>query len=299
MDKLRNMRLFCRVVELGSFVKVASDQNVSPTIVGRHIGDLEKSLGARLVNRTTRTMEITDAGKTYYDGCKRLLGQLEALEQSVSDDASALPSGHIRIAAPEGLGAPLLLDAVETFQDLYPDVTVELLLENRPSDIVRETIDIAVRLVTVLEDSSLIVRKLASTRLALLGAPAYIDRNGLPNRISDLKRHDCLHFSTARYGGSWPYLSNGKIKKFSTDWKFVTNQTQTFLDALVRGAGLGLAPMIIARPRIQSGDLKVIDLEEALPEVGVYLALPYRDLTPKRVSLFADHLARRVKLLDR
>lgn len=295
MDKLRNMRLFCRVAELGSFVKVASDQNVSPAIIGRHIGNLEKSLGVRLVNRTTRKMEITEAGRQYYDGCKRLISQLEALDQSISDDLSAVPSGNIRVAAPEGLGTPFLLDAIETFQDQYPDISIDLLLENRPSDVVGGNIDLAIRLVTVLEDSSLIVRKLSATSLALLGAPDYIQRNGRPNCIADLRNHDCLHFSTVRYGGNWPYVANGKIMKFSTDWKLVTNQTQTFLDALVRGMGLGLVPMIMAHQRILTGELTVIDLKETLPEVGVYLVQPYRDLVPRRVSLFADHLARHVK----
>ncbi len=289
------MRLFCRVVELGSFVRAAKDQNVSPTIVGRHIDNLEKSLAVRLLNRTTRTMEITEAGRRYYEGCKRLIDQIEALEHSVADDPSTLPSGIIKVAAPEGLGTPLLLDAIESFQHIHPNISVDLLLDNNPTDIVGETVDIAIRLATVLEDSSLIVRKLTETRLRLLSSPRYLERHGSPRNIGDLRHHDCLNFSTERYGGNWPYLSNGKIRKFNTDWKFVTNHTQTYLDAISRGIGLGLSPMIVARSLVQSGEIEVVELDEELPDVGVFLVLPYRDLIPKRVSLFADHLAQVVK----
>lgn len=288
------MRLFCRVVELGSFVKVASDQNVSATIIGRHIDNLEKSLGVRLVNRTTRTMEITEAGKRYYEGSKRLIGQMEALEQSVSDDPSTLPSGIIKVAAPEGMGSPLLLDVIETFQNLYPEISVDLLLENTPTDIVSENVDIAVRLATVLEDSSLIVRKFGTTKLCLLGSPEYLGHKGRPKSIADLRGHDCLHFSTVRYGSNWPYISNGKIKKFNADWKFVTNHTRTFLDAIVRGLGLGLVPGILARPFVLSGEVVHIELVEEFPEIGIFSVLPYRDLVPKRVSLFVDHLAQSI-----
>lgn len=290
MDKLRNMRLFCRVVELGSFVKVASDQNVSATIIGRHISNLEKSLGVRLVNRTTRTMEITEAGKRYYEGCKHLIGQMDALEQSVSDDSSTPPSGIIKVAAPDGMGSPFLLDAIETFQDLYPAVSVDLLLENTPTDVVSENVDIAVRLTTVLEDSSLIVRKLGATKLCLFGSPLYLESVGHPRNVVDLRDHQCLVFSTVRYGSNWPYISNGKIKKFEADWKFVTNHTQTYLDAIVRGFGLGLMPGILARQFVVSGDIELIELDEDFPEVGIYSILPYRDLVPQRVSLFLGHL---------
>lgn len=285
------MRLFCRVVELGSFVKVASDQNVSPTIIGRHISNLEKSLAVRLVNRTTRAMEITEAGKRYYEGCKRLIGQMEALEQTVSDDPAIPPSGIIKVAAPEGMGSPLMLDAMETFQDLYPDISFDLLLENTPTDVVSENVDVAVRLATVLEDSSLIVRKLGATNLCLLGSPKYLERSGRPERMADLSNHDCLHFSTVRYGSNWPYISNGRIKKFNADWKLVTNHTQTFLDAIVRGFGLGLVPGLLARPFVLSGSVEHIELAESFPDVGIFAVLPFRDLVPKRVALFVDHLS--------
>ncbi len=288
------MRLFCRVVELGSFVKVASDQNVSPTIIGRHINNLEKSLAVRLVNRTTRTMEITEAGKRYYEGCKRLIGQMEALEQTISDDPALPPSGIIKVAAPEGMGSPLMLDAIETFQDLYPDISIDLLLENTPTDVVSENVDVAVRLATVLEDSSLIVRKLGATNLCLLGSPQYLERSGRPACMADLSNHDCLHFSTVRYGSNWPYISNGKIKKFNADWKFVTNHTQTFLDAIVRGFGLGLVPGLLARPFVLSGSVETIELTESFPEVGIFAVLPFRDLVPKRVALFVDHLSQSI-----
>lgn len=287
--------MYCRVVELGSFARTAQDQNVSPAIVGRHIDNLEKSLGVRLINRTTRTMEVTSAGKRYYEGCKRLIAQVESLEQSVVEDPTILPSGIIKVAAPEGLGTPLLLNTIETFQDLYPDISVDLLLENTPTDIVGENVDIAVRLATVLEDSSLIVRKVCDTRLPLLASPRYIEHKGMPKSINDLRNHDCLHFSTARYGGNWPYLAGGKIRKFNADWKFVTNHTATFLNAIVHGVGIGLSPMIMARPFVQSGELQIVEIEEDFPDVSVFLVLPYRDLVPKRVSLFADHLTHQIK----
>ena len=120
MNKLKKMAVFARVVELGSFAAAAADLNVTPAIIGRHVADLESLLDVRLINRTTRSMEVTEAGLRYYQGSKSMLEQIAALEQEVSDPQGALLSGVIRIAAPEGIGAPLLLDAVESFPGQPP-----------------------------------------------------------------------------------------------------------------------------------------------------------------------------------
>ncbi|KIC09078.1 LysR family transcriptional regulator [Leisingera sp. ANG-M1] len=294
MDKLRKMAVFARVVELGSFAAAAADQNVTPAIVGRHVADLEAMLDQRLINRTTRSMEITEAGQRYYHGCKAMLVQLDALEQEVSDQHGSRPAGIIRLAAPEGLGS-LLLDAAESFQAQYPEVLFDLIFDNAQTDFVSANVDIAVRLAISLEDSSLIVSKLSNTRLGLFAAPSYLEKNGTPAGVSDLGSHACLAFGGSRFGDSWPLVSQTGVQKLRQPWRLVMNQTHIYRDALVRGMGIGLLPEIMAADLVEAGLLSPVALDARFPDVGVFAVYPNRAFQPRRVSLFLQHLRLKMK----
>ncbi|MGH0000497.1 LysR family transcriptional regulator [Pseudovibrio ascidiaceicola] len=293
MDKLRKMALYCRVVELGSFVAAAQAQNVSPAIVGRHVSDLEAMLKVRLINRTTRSMEVTEAGHRYYQGCKISLAQLAALEQDMMSKEGEALSGIIRLAAPEGLGSPHLLGAIEGFQALYPNILFDLVLDNGQTDFISENVDLSIRLAISMQDSSLIVRKLSGTRLCLYAAPAYLAEHGTPKCQEDLNQHACLAFGASRFGDSWPIVTDKGLTKLRQPWRLVVNQTQTYRKALTNGMGIGLLPAVMAEEQVKAGSLTPLSLDDTLPDVGIYAVYPNRDFQPERVSLFLEHLAKR------
>ncbi|AEV37812.1 transcriptional regulator, LysR family protein [Pseudovibrio sp. FO-BEG1] len=293
MDKLRKMALYCRVVELGSFVAAAQDQNVSPAIVGRHVSDLEAMLKVRLINRTTRSMEVTEVGHRYYQGCKISLAQLAALEQDMTNEEGEALSGIIRLAAPEGLGAPHLLSAIESFQGFYPNILFDLVLDNGQTDFISENVDLSIRLAISMQDSSLIVRKLTDTRLCFYAAPSYLAKHGTPKKLEDLDQHACLAFGASRFGDSWPIVTDMGLSKYRLPWRVVVNQTQFYRKALMKGMGIGLLPEIMVAEQAEDGSLTPLSLDVTLPEVGIYAVYPNREFQPKRVSLFLKHLAER------
>lgn len=290
------MAIFARVVELGSFAAAAADQNVTPAIVGRHVADLEALLGARLINRTTRSMEVTDAGQRYYHGCKTLLEQVDALEDTIAGETTAQLSGVIRVAAPEGIGTPILLNAVTRFQAQHPAVLFDLIFDNDQTDFISSGVDLAIRLAITLTDSSLIVRKLTQTRLALFAAPSYLAVHGTPRTVADLDHHSCLAFGGSRFGDSWPLKTDKGLQKLRQPWKLVVNQTQIYRDALVQGMGIGLLPDIMARDFVVSGQLQQIHLSGEFPDVGVFAVYPDKTFQPRRVRLFLDHLLQQIRM---
>lgn len=296
MDKLNKMAVFARVVELGSFAAAAADMNVSPAIVGRHVADLESMLNQRLLNRSTRSMVITEAGRRYYDGCKSMLDQMTALEQDVAGKHGQQPSGVIRLVAPEGIGSPFLLAAIESFQNKYPDVFFDLILDNERTDFVAANVDLAIRFANEIEDRSLIVSKLDDTRLALFAAPSYLKARGTPKTAADLADHACLFFGTSRLGNAWPILSGQGMNKIRLSWTLICNQTHVYLDALSRGLGIGLVPEVMARELVRSERLLPIPIQELLPEIGVYALYQDKTFLPRRVSLFIEHLREQVRV---
>ena len=134
MNKFEDMKLFCQVVERGSFASTANVLNVTPAIVGRRISALEQSLGFKLLNRTTRRMKVTSAGLSYYEGCKRIIEDVLELEESIFTQNTHRPCGQIRLSAPDGLGDALLIDIIQKFQDLYPEIRFDLQLDNQRVD---------------------------------------------------------------------------------------------------------------------------------------------------------------------
>lgn len=290
MDKLKKMTIFVRVVEAGSFAAAAKTLDVSPAIVGRHISDLEALLGQRLVNRTTRSMEITTVGWRYFEGCKDTLAQVEAVEQSVRDPQEADLHGLIRLSAPEGLGSPFLLDVIDGFQREHPQVAFDLLLDNQAADFVSSGVDVAIRFATSLEDSSLIVQKLGETPLRWFAAPQYLAERGTPKNLEALDQHACLAFATARYGHSWPIITDKGIKKIKLPWRLILNNTQTYREALVRGMGIGVLPELLAAPLLESGELQAVALHAILPDIGIYALYPSREFQALRVRQFLAHI---------
>jgi len=258
------------------------------------VADLEAMLDQRLIKRTTRSMEVTEAGQRYYLGCKAMLEHVSALEQEVRDPEGDRLSGVIRLAAPDGM-SPILLDAIHSFQAKHPDVLFDLLLQNQQTDLISSNIDLSVRLAVSLEDSSQIVKKLSQTRLALFAAPAYLQKNGTPHTIEDLKAHHCIAFGGSRFGDSWPVITDKGLEKLHLPWRMVVNQTLTFRRALVQGMGIGLVPEIMVSDLVGSRKLQLVRPGAEFPEIGIYLIWQNKDFRSHRLEKFTKHLSDALK----
>mgnify|MGYP002040605856 FL=1 len=198
MDTFNYMRAFRRIVELGSLAKAAEDLDVSSAGLSKQLRALEAHLGAVLIQRTTRKMSLTDTGAAYYAECCRLLDELDALEKSVKQQSRRV-SGRLRVNAPVSFALSVLSPLLARFLHQYPELRLDLAMEDRLVDAVGQGFDVSIRLRAQLDDSSLIARRLASLTQMLCAAPSYLDRRGRPDSVQALRGHDLLSYTPVSY----------------------------------------------------------------------------------------------------
>lgn len=284
------MQLFCEVVERGNFANAAKSIGVTPAIVGRRIAALENSLGFVLLNRTTRKMLLTPSGRAYYEGSKKIIENLEELEDALGSEHQKMPGGVIRLSAPDGLGTPFLVDAIEEFQKQYPNVRFDLLLQNNQVDLIQESIDLAFRLSFDLQDSSYVANKFGETTFNMYAAQSYIESNGEPNHYTELKNFKCLHMGASRYGDFWNLIVDGNTITYRQPWSLVLSNTEAYLASIVKGMGIGVLPELFARDEYDKGNIVKIKGIAEFPTIGIYGIYPTRKHMPHRLRLFIDFL---------
>ena len=284
------MQLFCEVVERGNFANAAKSIGVTPAIVGRRIAALENSLGFVLLNRTTRKMLLTPSGKAYYEGSKKIIENLEELEDALGSEHQKTPGGVIRVSAPDGLGTPFLVDAIKEFQNQYPNVRFDLLLQNNQVDLIEESIDLAFRLSFDLQDSSYVANKFGETTFNMYAAHSYIENDGRPKHYTQLKNFKCLHMGASRYGDYWNLIVDGNNITYRQPWSLVLSNTEAYLASIVRGMGIGVLPELFARDELSKGSIVKIEGIAEFPTIGIYGIYPTRKHLPHRLRLFIDFL---------
>lgn len=301
MDTFNVMRTFRRIVELGGLAKAAEDLGISAAGLSKQLRTLEAHLGTVLIQRTTRSMSLTDTGRSYYAECCRLLDELEALERSVKQQSQEV-SGTLRVNAPLSFALSVLSPLITEFLRTYPDLKLELVMEDRLVDAVAHGFDVSVRLRTSLEDSTLIARRLATLEQKLCAAPSYLKQYGEPATLGELRNHKMISYSLANTQGivfdndadghaisATPQLYYGEHSQ--------VNNSLMLRDLLIAGLGIGALPSFLADPAIASGQLQRI-----LPDVvneprHIYAVYPTnRHLQPK-VKAFVDYLADRLPAL--
>jgi DNA-binding transcriptional LysR family regulator len=291
MDRLTSMAVFVRTVERGGFAAAASELGLSPTMTGLHVRALEERLGARLLNRTTRRQSLTEAGRRYYERCKQILADIEAAEGDAMDLQSA-PRGRLRVTAPISFGTHALTPAIIDYLALYPEVEVDLSLNDRVIDLVDEGYEVALR-VGPLADSSLIARKLAPYRLRLCASPEYLRRRGVPRRVEDLADHNCLCFVYARSGSEWRFTGPEGESEVAIRGRLQTNNGDALRLAARRGLGIILQPAALLAEDIASGALVPLLAGHVPPSFPMHIVyLPDRWPTPK-VRSFVDFVVER------
>ncbi|OHV19518.1 LysR family transcriptional regulator [Rhizobium sp. RMa-01] len=260
MDKLAGMAMFVRVIDNGSFAAAAGIAQVSPAMVAKHIKTIETRLGAKLIHRTTRRHQLTEVGQLYYERCKRALSEVALAEASASELQSA-PRGRLRVVAPVSFGTQILVPALIDYQNSYPDVSIELSLDNNVHDLVGEGFELGIH-IGPLSDDSLVARPLTPYRRILAAAPDYLARHGRPASPEALTNHLCLGHSYWRMQDRWHLVGPaGEMRDVLISGKFSTNQGAALRMAALSGAGIVLQPELLLAADIAEGRL-----EQVLPE---------------------------------
>lgn len=290
MDTLDLMRTYLAVVDEGGFTAAGRRLGKSKALVSKHVGELETRLGARLLNRTTRRIGITEIGRAYAERSRSLVLELEQLEESVRSQ-STTPRGLIRLTAPQALGELALIEMLAAFRASYPGVDVEVLLADRMIDLVGEGYDTGLR-ISAMADSSLISRKLCDTRLVLCASPAYLAGRSRPKEVADLAAHSGIADSNTRGGPAWRFERRGETVAVKIDPVLTVNSAIAVRQALLAGLGLGICPEFAVAQDIRARRLvPLLDDWVPVPRLVVHLVYPHRHHLTARIRAFIDFAA--------
>ena len=285
---LTSLRIFVRVVELSSFSEVARRAGVTPATVSKHVSSLEAAVGARLINRTTRRLFITEAGQRLYEHCVRVMQELDAAESELAE-IKGEPAGPLHVTAPLMFALRRLSPRLPEFLARYPKVSLDLDLSIEKVDLFQERIDVAVRIADAI-DPGLVAFKLAPYRRAICASPAYLERHGTPGAPEDLGTHNCLVGRGATLNSSWPVQRNGELGSVRVTGNFLANNGLVLRDAAVAGLGI----VMTARWLVED-DFRAGTLVELLPEFvptnrAIYAVLPRQGTLSPKVRAFVDFL---------
>lgn len=289
MDKLGNMNNFVEVVNTGGFTAAADKIGLSRAQISKSVMQLEEHLGARLLNRTTRKVSLTETGRSYYARCKEILEDIKEIEDMAGEQTRE-PRGNLRIAAPISFGVLHLNNAIAGYLKQYPQVQISLSLNDRFIDVVAEGYDLAIR-ITELGDSSLVARKIAPCRLATVASPAYLEAAGTPGVVQDLAIHRCLVYDNDLRPGSWTFNSRQGRESVRVNGPVCADNGDVLKEAALAGLGIALLPTFIVGPHLKDGSLVQV-LETYHPDdITVHAVFPSRRFVSAKVRTFIDYLS--------
>jgi DNA-binding transcriptional LysR family regulator len=293
MDRFTGLEVFVKVVEGASFVSAARYFNLSPAMVSKHVRTLEQRLGARLLNRTTRRVSPTEVGKHYYERCLRILRELEAADD-LAADLHAAPRGLVKVTAPIAFGNTVVASVVADYLSAYPDVSIDLVLNDREVDLLDEGFDLAIQ-TGPLPDSSLIARRLGVASMAVCAAPSYISRHGEPKSPADLAGHRCFDAWSAKTRGVWTFAGADGAETMVAvgQARFRANSGEAVRRLALSGEGIALEPRFIVADDLKAGRLvRLLDGYEAAPTM-IHVVYPHSRLLPAKVRTFVEFLTSR------
>lgn len=280
--------VFVKVVELESFTAAASALGLPKSSVSRSVSQLEEGLGVRLLQRTSRHLSLTDAGRGFYDRVREPLhGVVDALDTAA--ESSRSPSGVIRMSAPPDMGGTLLAAPIAEFLRKYPDIKIDLVLTGRMVDLVSERFDLAVRATERLEDSSLVARRIGGPALGLYASASYVKRRGKPKTVAELSAHDCVLFRAHDTRATWRLDGPSGEERVDVTGPINADDMGFIRRMVAEGLGIGLLPSIFDK------DLVRILPEHTLRAGSLHLVMPSGRHVPARVSLLRDFLLEKLK----
>lgn len=291
MDKFLEMKTFAAVVDGGSFVHAADALEMSKPTVSRYVSDLEQRLGVRLLQRTTRKLSLTEEGRAFYGRCKTVLADVEVAEAEITSQSVAV-KGVIKVNVPVSFGLLELAPLWPEFMTRYPQVTLDITLADRMVDLVEEGYDLAVRIAR-LPNSSLVSRKLATTRMVLCAAPGYLKKHGTPRHPSELTAHAVLSYSLLATGDQWEFNGpEGTPVTVTVKPVMRTNSGDTCIAAARKGKGIVFQPSFMVNSDLRSGTLIELMPQFRALEFGIYAIYPTRQHVSQKVRAMIDFLAK-------
>jgi len=292
LPDLEGWAIFAKVAETGSFAGAAAEFGISSATVSKAIQRLELRLGERLIHRTSRRFALTETGRVLVLRAAQILAEGEAVEAE-AQAKSAIPHGRIRLAAPMSFGLRHVAPILPAFLASYPQISVDLQLDDRIVDLVAGGIDIAVRIAD-LPDSSLLARRLSPVRRWVVGSPGYFAKHGVPRRPRDLKDHACLGYSYLASGVTWRFVDGaGNEEAVSVRGPISATNADALHYALEAGIGVALHPDFLAWEAVQNGSLVAVMQDWTAPPMTLNLVTPAGGPRASRISVMMDFLARR------
>ena len=288
MDMFVSMSVFRRVVEAGSFSAVARAMTLSQPTVSKHVAALERRLGTRLINRSTRQLNLTDAGRDYYEHCVRILDDLAEVETRVGGGKSQ-PEGMLRVSMPMAFGRLQVLPHLWRFLAEYPDLNIELLMDDHIIDLLKVGVDVVIRM-GPMASSSLIAQKIGDFARVAIASPEYLADHGEPKVPADLKHHDCLVFTLLATQNEWHFRSLKGAEKIRVDGRFSSNSPDAIREAALAGMGIAVVPLWLIQDYLEQGQLKIILGDYKPIPIEIHAAYPDRRFVPSKVRYFIDHV---------
>jgi DNA-binding transcriptional LysR family regulator len=292
LPDLEGLAIFAKVVESRSFAGAAVELKLSKATVSKAVSRVEARLGARLINRTSRRLVLTDAGRLLADRAAQILADGEAAEDAALAQATQ-PRGLVRLAAPMSFGVLNIAPLLSEFLAAYPEVLIDLHVSDAMVDLIGEGFDAAIR-IAVLPDSSLVARRLCEMPRYLVGSPDYLSKHGRPRHPLHLTEHRCIGYSYAMTAETWRFTKGGKSATVRPSGPLRVNNGDAMLPALMAGTGIGILPEFILREALAAGRLERLLPDWSLPAGAVYWVTPPGGPRPKRVEVLADFLVEKL-----
>lgn len=287
MDKLKAMQLYVRVVELGSFSRVADQVGTSKSMISKQVSALEESLGVRLLQRSTRRLQMTELGEEYLQRCREILKQIEESESQLQTFQHTV-KGRLRLNAPMALGQTVLAPALAAFMKQYPQIELDVELSDMAQDLLEHNFDIGLRVASREFDSAYVGKKITTFSYSICASPSYLAEHSDINEPNDLLAHACFEYSYFRHKNWWPVGADpiairGPLK---------ANNSVFILEMVKQGLGLGFIPRFISHDALLNGDVVEVLKEAVKPTMTLYALYPARQYTPPKVRFLIDFLER-------
>jgi len=292
MDKFDSIRAFTQVVVSGGFAAAAREMGLSRSTVNKLVISLENELGVQLLHRSTRVVTPTETGLAFHERCVEILASLEEAERSITQ-LHEEPRGKLRVNAPMSFGTMYLAPALADFLVQYPDLQVQMTLNDRFIDPIEEGFDVTVRIAKPQESASLIVHPLVSAPRVLCAAPSYLELHGVPAHPDELRRHSCLHYGQLAVENQWTLMGVDGNHTISVKGVLCSNNGEVLREAAVRGLGITLLPRFIVETELQQGSLQIVLPNYQPPELSIYVIYPVNRHLSIKIRLLVDFLQER------
>ena len=289
---------FMAVASEGSFAKAGERLGIGRSAVSRNVQKLETQLSTRLFLRTTRMTQLTLEGQRFFDNCRQGVTHIVSAMNDLLELRQGPPRGLIRISSAVGFGRKVVAPLLDKFMQAYPDIAVDLVLDDRPTDFASEQIDVAFRNGRI-EDSSIIAKQLVPMQMALCAAPSYVKAHGLPQTLEDLDRHECINFRLS--GGrtfEWEFKVDGHVRKYLPTARLTFNDADLVLHAVLKGWGIAQMAGYQICDRVAANELVVALPRYAPDDRGHYLCYLSRQHLPARIRVFIDFMTDEIRALD-